>query len=127
MRRKSSRISSKESKESRLSLQQLSWKIPYNLDSFFEPLNEDAVAAVHNTALKILEEIGILFINPKASKILKKDGCKVDFSDSKVKMDLLWIMDMLRAVPKKKFYHTQKLKLGVGILYFEMFLLLLMS
>ena len=89
MRRKSSRISSKEGKESRFSLQQLSWKIPYNLDSFFEPLNEDAVAAVHNTAMKILEEIGILFLNPEAYKILTKDGCEVDFSDSKVKMDLL--------------------------------------
>ena len=87
MRRKSSRISSKESKESRLALRQLGWKIPYNLDSFVEPLNDDAVAAVHNTAMKILEEIGILFLNPEACNILKKAGCKVDFSDSKVKMD----------------------------------------
>ena len=87
MRRKSSRISSKESKESRLSLQQLSRKIPYNLDSFVEPLHEDAVAAVHNKAMKILEEIGILFLNPETCKCLKKAGCKVDFSNSKVKMD----------------------------------------
>ena len=47
-------------------------KLIYHLDSFVEPLNEDAVAAVHNTALKILEEIGILFLNPEACKILKK-------------------------------------------------------
>ena len=51
--------------------------------------------------MKILEEIGILFLNPEACKILKKDGCKVDFSDAKVKMDLLWVMDMLRTVPEK--------------------------
>ena len=87
MRKKSSRISSKESRENRLSLQQLSWNIPYNLDSFVEPLNEDAVTAIHNTAMKILEEIGIMFLNPEACKILKKAGCKVDFTDSKVKMD----------------------------------------
>ena len=99
MRRKSSRISSKESKDSRLSLQQLSWKIPYNLDGFVEPL--DAVAVVHNAAMKILEEIGILFLNPEACKILKKAGCKVDFSDSKVKMDRQWVMDMLKTVPEK--------------------------
>ena len=101
MRRKSSRISSKESKESRLSLQQLSWKIPYNLDGFVEPLDADAVAVVHNAAMKILEEIGILFLNPEACKILKKAGCKVDFSDSKVKMDRQWVMDMLKTVPEK--------------------------
>ena len=87
MRRKVSRISSKENRASRLSLQQSDWKIPYNLDSFVEPLNEEAVIAVHNVAMKILEEIGILFLNPDACKILKKAGCKVDFSNSKVKMD----------------------------------------
>ena len=87
MRRKSSRISSRESKKTRLCLQQLSWKILYNLDSLVEPLNEDAVAAVHNTAMKILEEIGILFLNPEACKILKKAGCNADSSDSKVKMN----------------------------------------
>ena len=77
MRRKSSRISSKESKDSRLSLQQLGWKIPINMDGFVEPLDADAVAVVHNAAMKILEEIGILFLNPEACKILKKLGVKL--------------------------------------------------
>ena len=66
MRRKSSRISSKESKGSRLSLQQLSWKIPYKIDGFVEPLDADGVAVVHNAAMKVLEEIGILFLNREA-------------------------------------------------------------
>ena len=106
MLRKSSRISRKESKDSRLSLQQLSWKIPYNMDGFVEPLDAEAVAVVHNAAMKILEEIGILFLNPEACKILKKAGCKVDFSDSKVKMDRQWVMHMLKTVPEKFFYYT---------------------
>ena len=101
MRRKVSRISSKENRASRLSPQQSDWKIPDNLDSFVEPLNEEAVIAVHNVAMKILEEIGILFLNPDACKILKKAGCKVDFSDSKVKMDRQWVMSMLKTVPEK--------------------------
>ena len=41
----SSRISSKESKETRLSIQQLSWETPYNLYSFVEPLYKDAFYA----------------------------------------------------------------------------------
>ena len=101
MRRNSSRISSKENKASRLSLQQQDWKIPYNSDSFVEPLNEEAVVVLHNAAMKILEEIGILFLNPDACKILKKAGCKVDFSDSKVKMDRQWVMNMLETIPEK--------------------------
>ena len=101
MRRNSSRISSKENKASRLSLQQQDWKIPYNSDSFVEPLNEEAVVVVHNAAMKILEEIGILFLNPDACNILAKAGCKVDFSDSKVKMNPQWVMNMLQTVPEK--------------------------
>ena len=102
MRRNSSRISSKENRAFRLSLQQQDWKIPYNSDSFVEPLNEEAVVVLHNAAMKILEEIGILFLNPDACKILKKAGCTVDFSDSKVKMDRRWVMDMLKTVPHRE-------------------------
>ena len=101
MRRKISRISSKQNKAIRLSLRQLDWKIPYNLDTFVEPLNEEAVVAVHTSAMKILEEIGVLFLNPDACRILEKAGCKVDFSDSKVKMDRRWVMNMLNTVPEK--------------------------
>ena len=71
------------------------------MDSFVEPLNEEAVIAVHNSAMKVLEEIDILFLNPDACKILKKAGCKVDLSESKVKMDRQWVMNMLKTVPEK--------------------------
>ena len=94
MRRKASRISNKENRSSRLSLKQQNWQIPYNFDNFVEPLKEEAVVAIHNTAMKILEEIGIQFLNPEACKLLQKAGCKVDFSGSNVKMDRRWVMDM---------------------------------
>ena len=100
MRRKSSRISNEEIRASRLSLQQQSWQIPYNFDNFVEPLKEEAVIAIHNTAMKILEDIGVLFLNPEACKILQKAGCKVALNDSKVKMDRRWVMDMLKTVPQ---------------------------
>ena len=100
MRRRSSRISNKEIRASRLSLKQQDWKIPYNFDNFVEPLKEEAVVAIHNTAMKILEEIGVLFLNPEACTILQKAGCKVELSDSKVKMDRRWVMSMLTTVPQ---------------------------
>ena len=116
MRRKSSRISNKENRSSRLSLKQQDWQIPYNFDNFVEPLKEEAVVAIHNTAMKILEEIGVLFLNPEACKILQKAGCKVDFSDSNVKMDRRWVMDMLKTVPQHFSItprnHKNKIKIG---------------
>ena len=116
MRRKSSRISNKENRSSRLSLKQQNWQIPYNFDNFVEPLKEEAVVAINNTAMKILEEIGVLFLNPEACKILQKAGCKVDFSDSNVKMDRRWVMDMLKTVPQHFSItprnHKNKIKIG---------------
>ena len=87
MRIKSSHISNKKIRASRLSLKQQNWQIPYNFDNFVEPLKEEAVIALHNTAMKILEEIGVLFLNSEACNILQKAGCKVGLSDSKVKMN----------------------------------------
>ena len=72
--------------------------------------------AIHNTAMKILEDIGVLFLNPEACKILQKAGCRVDFSDSKVKMDRRWVMDMLKTVPQHFSItprnHKNKIKIG---------------
>ena len=45
-------ILSKDSGAARLSQQQYDRKIPYNLDSFVEPLNKWAVAALHNMAMQ---------------------------------------------------------------------------
>ena len=116
MRKRFSRISNKEIRASRLSLKQQNWKIPYNFDNFVEPLKEEAVVAIHNTAMKILEEIGILFLNPEACNILQKAGCKVELSDSKVKMDRQWVMDMLKTVPQHFSItprnHKNKIKIG---------------
>ena len=128
MRRKSLRISNKEIRASRHSLKQQNWQIPYNFDNFVEPLKEEAVIAIHNTAMKILEEIGVLFLNPEACKILQKAGCKVELNESKVKMDRRWVMDMLKTVhnifPSHQEIPRIKLRLEIGILYLVMFLLL---
>ena len=50
------------------------WRLPVNLDWPTEPLDSDAIAAIHDGAMSILEEIGINFLNQEALRILKKRG-----------------------------------------------------
>ncbi len=49
---------------------QLPWSLPVNRDRPTEPLTEEGVQAVHDGAMRILEEIGIEFLNPEAADIL---------------------------------------------------------
>ena len=78
-------------------ISQMPWRIPLNTDRPTEPLDEDGVQAIHNGAMRILEELGIEFLNPDAVAILKKAGCKVDGTN--VKMGRDFVMEMLAHAP----------------------------
>lgn len=73
------------------------WHVPINPDNPVEPLNQDGIDAIHDTAMRILEEIGIKFLNPDACTILKSAGCKVD--GDIVYMGRDFVMEMLATVP----------------------------
>ena len=47
-------------------IDQMPWRIPVNPDRPTEPLDAEGVLAVHKTAMRILKEIGIEFLNPEA-------------------------------------------------------------
>ncbi|WP_083097396.1 trimethylamine methyltransferase family protein [Pseudophaeobacter leonis] len=78
-------------------LQQMPWSIPVNIDRPIEPLSAEGVAAVHDGAMRILEEIGITFLNPEALQILKKAGCRVE--GDLVRMDRDFVMEMVAKAP----------------------------
>jgi len=78
-------------------IDQMPWRMPQNIDRPTEPLDQDGVEAIHNTAMRILEEIGIEFLNKEAIEIFKEAGCKVDGEN--VKMDREWVMEMLAQAP----------------------------
>ena len=44
-------------------IKQIPWSVPLNTDKPIEPLPPEGVEAIHNAAMKILEEIGIEFLN----------------------------------------------------------------
>ena len=75
------------------------WRLPENPDRPTEPLTEEGVAAVHDGAMRILEEIGIEFLNEESLEILKEAGCKVDGAN--VRMGRDWVMEMVAKAPSE--------------------------
>ena len=80
-------------------IEQLPFQQPINIDRPTEPLDEEGVQAIHNGAMRILEEIGIEFMNPEACEILKKGGAKVDGEN--VKMDRDMVMELVGKAPSE--------------------------
>ncbi len=78
-------------------IEQLPWDLPVNTDKPTEPIGEEGVQAIHNGAMRILEEIGIEFLNPEAVEILRKGGCTVEGENVRMGRDL--IMEQLKHVP----------------------------
>ncbi len=73
------------------------WSLPVNTDKPTEPLNEDGVQAIHNGAMRVLEEIGIEFLNPEAVEILRKADCIVEGENIRMGRDM--VMEQLKTVP----------------------------
>ncbi|MEM9210491.1 MAG: trimethylamine methyltransferase family protein [Pseudomonadota bacterium] len=80
-------------------IEQLPFKQPINRDKPTEPLDEDGVQALHNGAMRILEEIGIEFMNPEALQILRKGGATV--SGENVRMGRDMVMELIGQAPSE--------------------------
>jgi len=80
-------------------INQLAWEIPINNDLPTEPLNQDQVEAIHNGAMRVLEEIGIEFLNEEACEVFKAAGCEVRPGSTNVRMDREFVMEKLKLVP----------------------------
>ena len=79
-------------------IDQMPWRIPVNPDRPIEPLDAEGVQRVHKTAMRILSDIGIEFLNPEAVAILKKAGCTVNGTN--VRMDEDFVMEMVGHAPE---------------------------
>ena len=73
------------------------WNPPVNIDRPTEPLTEEGVQAIHDGAMRILEEIGIAFLNPEALEILREAGCVID--GDVVRMGRDFVMEMVAKAP----------------------------
>lgn len=78
-------------------IDQLPWTLPVIGDKPVEPLNEEGIQAIHNGAMRILEEIGIEFLHPEALEILAKADCIVDGQNVRMGRDL--VMEQIEHMP----------------------------
>jgi len=75
------------------------WRIPVNFDRPTEPLDQAGVAAIHDGAMRILEEVGVVFLNPEALEIFRKAGCIV--KGDLVRMGRDFVMEMIARAPSE--------------------------
>ena len=78
-------------------IQQMPWRVPLNTDRPTEPLGEEGAQAIHEGAMRILEEIGIEFLNEESLEVFKRAGCIVDGTN--VRMGRDWVMEMVARAP----------------------------
>ncbi len=80
-------------------IDQMPWNPPINLDAPVEPLTPDGIAAIHDGAMRILEEIGIEFLNDEAIGILREAGCTIQGQN--VRMGRDFVMEMVAKAPAR--------------------------
>lgn len=72
-----------------------------------EILNEDGLKAIEDTALTILEEIGMDFLHPRAHDILRDAGAKVETGSDRVRFDRGLVMDSVAKAPARYTLHAR--------------------
>ena len=101
-------------------INQSPWRLPVNPDRPTEPLNAEGVQAIHEGAMRILEDIGIRFLNPEAVEVLRQAGCTVE--DDNIRMGRDFVMEMVGKAPAKfditPRNHERKITIGGGHILF---------
>ncbi len=80
-------------------IDQMPWRQIVNLDNPTEPLRPEGIEAIHEGAMRILEEIGIDFYNAEALEILREAGCTI--TGDNIRMDRAWVMEMIALCPSE--------------------------
>ena len=78
---------------------QLPWRQPRNPYPPLEILSEEQVEAIHATSMRILEELGIELMSPRARRMFKAAGAEVDELTGTVRMDRGLVEELLASAP----------------------------
>ncbi|MDG2479829.1 MAG: trimethylamine methyltransferase family protein [Alphaproteobacteria bacterium] len=83
------------------SVKQLPWRQLKNPYKPTEVISADHVEAIHDTSLRVLEELGIEFLSEKALSRLKDAGADVDFDTQMVRFDRDLVMELVGRAPSE--------------------------
>lgn len=78
-------------------IEQMPWRLVRNVDKPTEPLDEEGVRAIHDGAMRILEEIGIEILNAEALEIFREAGATIRGENVRVSRE--FIMEMIGKAP----------------------------
>jgi trimethylamine--corrinoid protein Co-methyltransferase len=88
-------------KGGRGALQQLPWRIPSTRGHQLTLLSADQIEAIHDTSIRILEELGIEMLSERALDLLAQGGAAVDRSTMNVKIDRAMVAKALETAPSR--------------------------
>lgn len=81
-------------------IEQMPWAPPINIDRPVEPLDDTGIAAIHDGAMRILEEIGIEILNPEALEIFRASGgCTINGENLRMGRD--FVMEQVAKAPSE--------------------------
>lgn len=88
-------------------LKQLPWRNYRNPYKPIEVLSEEQIEALHDASLRILEEIGIDFLDEQARTRLKNAGAKVEAGSQRVRFDRGMVLELVAQVPSEVLLHAR--------------------
>lgn len=88
-------------------IKQLPWRNHRNPYSPIQVITEDQLEAIHNASLRILEELGIEFLDEEALRILKQNGADVKEGSNRVRFSRDLILHHIAKVPREFTLHAR--------------------
>ena len=88
-------------------IKQLPWRNHKNPYSPIQVITEDQLEAIHNASLRILEELGLEFLDEEALGILKQNGADVKEGSNRVRFSRDLILHHIAKVPREFVLHAR--------------------
>ena len=88
-------------------LEQLPWKQLQHNGGFTEIASDEQLEMIHDTSMRILEEVGIEVLNDEARRFMVEAGATLDKNGTKVYFDRGLIMEKIATVPSQFTLHAR--------------------
>ncbi|GIK98850.1 MAG: methyltransferase [Alphaproteobacteria bacterium] len=88
-------------------IRQLPWRQPMNRYAAVEVLPADALEAIHDASMRLLETQGLEFLSPRAQDILAANGAEVDRATNTVRFDRALVLDWVAKAPRQFTLHAR--------------------